>query len=98
VTWQVTVRLGAPLRPHADGQAQLALSLTDGATVAALLDALAAAHPAVERRIRDETGLLRQHVNVFVDAEPVARRTGVEAPLRDGAQVLVLPAVSGGAG
>lgn len=93
----VTVRLGGPLRPHAGGCSQLHVTVPDGASVGGLLDALAADHPAVARRIRDETGLLRQHVNVFVDREPVPRRTGVEVALHDGAEVLVLPAVSGGA-
>jgi molybdopterin synthase sulfur carrier subunit len=94
---EVTLRLGAPLRPHAGGHAQLAYTVPDDADVGRLLDALAADHPAAARRIRDETGLLRQHVNVFVDREPVPRRTGTEVVLHDAAEVLILPAVSGGA-
>ncbi len=94
---QVTVRLGAALRTYADGDAELDVDLPDDADVGDVLDVLAARYPAVERRIRDEMGLLRPHVNVFVDGDPVARRTGVTAALHDDADVLILPAVSGGA-
>ncbi len=62
------------------------------ATVADVLDGLAAAHPGVGRRIRDEAGALRRHVNVFVGSEKAAAATAVP----EGAEVTVLPAVSGG--
>lgn len=94
---QVTLRLGAPLRVHADGASELSIELGEPSTIADLLDVLAVRHPAVERRVRDEAGLLRPHVNVFVDGEPVPRRTGAAVGLPPTAEVLILPAVSGGA-
>jgi sulfur-carrier protein len=47
-------------------------------------------------RMRDETGALRRHVNVFVDGEDVRRGAGLDTPVDGGAVVHVLPAVSGG--
>ncbi len=66
------------------------------ATVAGVLDALATAHPVLERRIRDEAGALRRFVNVYVDGDDVRFAAGVDTPVRDGAVVEVLPSVAGG--
>ncbi len=91
---RVVVRLAAALRTHAGGAADLDLDLPPPVTVGAVIDALAAAHPAVGRRIRDESGTLRRHVNVFVGSDNV--RDLAETVVPEGAEVTVLPAVSGG--
>lgn len=93
---EVNVRLHGTLGAQAGGRRNLEVRLADGATVGQLLDVLAERFPGLERRIRDETGSLRRHVNVFVDGEQVRSLGGVDHRLADGAQLLVLPAVSGG--
>ena len=65
-------------------------------TVGAVLTSLAQAHPAVGRRVQDEAGALRRHVTVFVGADNARDLDGVDSPVPDGAEVSVLPAVSGG--
>ena len=67
-----------------------------GDTLADLLDALAAQHPMLCRRIRDETGQVRRFVNVYVDGDDVRYQGGLGTPVRDGAEVQVLPSVAGG--
>jgi molybdopterin converting factor small subunit len=67
-----------------------------GDTLADLLDALAAEHPMLARRIRDETGRVRRFVNVYVDGDDVRFEGGLQARVRDGAEVQVLPSVAGG--
>ena len=67
-----------------------------GGTLADVLDALAAEHPVLCRRIRDETGRVRRFVNVYVDGEDVRFTGGLDAPVADGAEVQVLPSVAGG--
>ena len=67
-----------------------------GDTLADLLDALAAEHPMLARRIRDETGQVRRFVNVYVDGDDVRFEGGLQATVRDGAEVQVLPSVAGG--
>jgi sulfur-carrier protein len=67
-----------------------------GDTLADLLDALAAQHPMLGRRIRDETGQVRRFVNVYVDGDDVRFEGGLTATVRDGAEVQVLPSVAGG--
>ena len=67
-----------------------------GPTLADLLDALAAEHPLLVRRIRDETGQVRRFVNVYVDGDDERFQGGLATKERDGAEVHVLPSVAGG--
>jgi molybdopterin synthase sulfur carrier subunit len=67
-----------------------------GRTLGDLLDVLAARHPLLGRRIRDETGSLRRFVNVYVDGEDVRYEGTLAAVVKDGAVVQVLPSVAGG--
>jgi molybdopterin converting factor small subunit len=96
----VEVRLRVPpaLRPLCDGRPSPVFDLGERAqaTVADLLDAVAAAHPALERRVRDEQGVLRPHVNLFVGDSDVRSLGGTGAALRHGAEVSILAAISGG--
>jgi molybdopterin synthase sulfur carrier subunit len=64
----------------------------EGATVAELLRALEREHPAVGGWILDERGLIRRHVNVFVNGERGGETTAVGPDDR----IEVLPAISGG--
>ena len=67
-----------------------------GGTLADLLDTLAAVHPGLARRIRDEAGAVRRFVNVYVDGDDVRYAGGLGTPVPDGAVVQVLPSVAGG--
>ncbi|MDK3258885.1 ubiquitin-like small modifier protein 1 [Blastococcus capsensis] len=66
------------------------------ATLAALLDEVAARYPVLDRRIRDEAGALRRFVNVYVDGEDVRWQGGLATAVPNGAVVQVLPSVAGG--
>jgi len=52
--------------------------------------------PGARDRVLTERGDVRTHVNVFVDGENIRHHGGLEAPVRDGAEIIILPAVSGG--
>jgi len=78
-----------PLKKLADGRSDHEL---DGATVAELLRALERAHPAVGGWILDERGLIRRHINVFVNGE----RGREESAVGPDDRIEVLPAISGG--
>lgn len=85
----VVVRVRGPLRTLAGGCGEHAL---EGATVADLLRALELRYPDVRGWILDERGLIRRHINVFVNGE---RGDGATA-VRPGDRVEVLPAITGG--
>jgi molybdopterin synthase sulfur carrier subunit len=93
---KVVVRLAAALRTHAGGAGRLELNLPAPVTVGDVLDAVALAQPAVGRRLRDERGALRRHVNVFVGSENARDLTEADTPVPEGVEVSLLPAVSGG--
>jgi len=82
------VRLRGPLKTLAGG----ADHPVDGATVGDLLRELERAHPALAGWILDERGLIRRHINVFVNGESGREDTAVG----DGDRIDVLPAISGG--
>jgi sulfur-carrier protein len=83
------VRLRGPLKRLASDRAEHAI---DGATVAELLRELERTQPATGGWILDERGLIRRHINVFVNGERGDEETAVAADDR----VDVLPAISGG--
>jgi molybdopterin converting factor small subunit len=92
----VAVRLASGPRAHAGGTAVVEVDVASSATVGDVLDALAAAHPAIGRRVRDEAGAIRPHVNVFVGADNFRDLDDVATVVPDGVEVAVLAAVSGG--
>ena len=91
----VQVLLPGVLAALTGGEKHLAVDPT-GDTLGDLLDALAAEHPLLGRRIRDETGQVRRFVNVYVDGDDVRFEGGLATKVRDGAEVQVLPSVAGG--
>jgi len=92
----VKVRVPAALRELCGGNGVLLLEVHDAATVDDVLDALGGVHPALERRVRDEQGTLRVHVNVFIGQDNIRSLEGASTRLRNGDELYVLPAVSGG--
>lgn len=90
------IRLAAGLRMHAGGVNRLEVEVTSPATLRQVLEALAADHPAIGRRVRDETGAVRAHVNLFVGSDSARDLAGLDTPVPEGAEVSVLAAVSGG--
>jgi molybdopterin converting factor small subunit len=63
-----------------------------GNTVVELLKRLECEHPEITGWILDERGLIRRHINVFVNGDRGAEDTAVQA----GDRVEVLPAITGG--
>lgn len=89
----VTVHVPGPLREYCAGAAKVTVSAR---TVRAALAELERRYPELRRSIRDETGEVRRHVNVFVNSANVRDREGLDTPLSPGDVVTILPAVSGG--
>jgi molybdopterin converting factor small subunit len=93
------VSLGAPvvdvtlppalLRLFPEAEPRLALP---AACVRDVIDALEARWPGMRDRLVDSTPRIRKHMNVFVDG----RRSALDTPLRAGARVFIITAVSGG--
>ncbi|MET8797440.1 MoaD/ThiS family protein [Nocardia sp. NPDC004568] len=87
------VRLPSALRTYVGGDKELAI---DGATLRTVLDVLRERSPALERRLRDESGELRRYVNFYVDGDECRTLRGLDTPLRAGTEVMIIPSVAGG--
>jgi molybdopterin converting factor small subunit len=88
----VEVRIPTILRTYTGGAKAVEAS---GGSLSALIDDLEASHPGIKARLIED-GDLRRFVNVYVNDEDVRFLGGLEAPVSDGDQVVVLPAVAGG--
>ena len=82
------VRLRGQLEKLA-GSAELTVQ---GGSVNELLQALEGEHSGLEGWILDERGVLRRHINVFVNGEPAEPDTAVA----EQDKIEILPAISGG--
>ena len=87
----ICIRLPQPLRVYADGEATV--SVDGAATLGKAFTELESRWPAIARRITDEQGCVRRHLMVFVGEERVY---DLDAVVPDGAEVSIIPAVSGG--
>jgi sulfur-carrier protein len=81
--------LTGSVREHAGGLGAIEVG---GATVAAAIQSLEAAYPALKGWIVDERGALRRHVKLFVRGEAVA----LDAPVAPGEDLHIVAAISGG--
>lgn len=52
--------------------------------------------PGARDRVMNERGEVRTHINVFVDGGNIRHHGGLGAPVREGSEIIILPAVSGG--
>ncbi len=91
----VRVVLPSVLQPLAAGTGVLELDPAP-ATVGGVMRAIRARWPGVYDRVITETNEVRPHVNLFVGQEIVRKHQGLDAPVADGSEVYILPAVSGG--
>ena len=88
------VRVPPVLRAEAGGAREVEAS---GSTLREVLDDLAVRLPALGQRVY-ESGEIQPFVNVYVDGEDVRTRDGLDTPVREGAIVILLPAMAGGSG
>jgi sulfur-carrier protein len=84
-----------PLRELAGNRATVHV-LGTAATVAEALALLWAECPALRDRVITELGEIRPHINLFVDGEDIRHKEGLGTAVHDGAEIVILPAVSGG--
>jgi molybdopterin converting factor small subunit len=90
---EVRVLLYGAWRSFAGGAKEVQL---DAATMHDALEGLAALHPSLRERLRDEHGKLRAHLALFVNDEDARLLGWEDATLRDGDVVHIIPALSGG--
>ncbi len=90
----VVVRIPTVLRPAMGGQTTVSAT---GETVGDVLGSLTATFPAVSNQLLDDDGVLHRFLNVYLNDDDVRYIGGLGAPVADGDEVTLLPAVAGGA-
>ncbi len=91
----IEVKIPTILRTYTAGEKSVTAS---GASLSALIDDLEANHSSSKDRLIDAAngGYLRRFVNVYINDEDVRFIGGLDAELKDGDAVVILPAVAGG--
>ena len=89
------VRIPGPLRTLSQGDSTVELKASD---LRQAIEELDSRYPGFKDRLLDPSGNLRQFVNVYLNDEDVRFLGGLDAPVKDGDTVTVLPAVAGGQG
>ncbi len=88
-----TVRIPPTLRAEVGGERQVPAT---GATVREVIEDLTSRFPGLEKQLVED-GDIAPYVNVYVEGEDVRTLDGIETPVREGATVILLPAMAGGA-
>jgi molybdopterin converting factor small subunit len=93
---QVVLNIPGPLREFAENRSSVRVEVKEGADLRAALQALFAVCPGLRDRVLTESGETRRHVNIFVANEDIRYSGGLAMPIRDGAEISIVPAISGG--
>ena len=89
----IKVRIPPTLRTEVGGAREVEAS---GSTLGEVLDNLADRFPALGRQVLENGSELAPFVNVYVNNEDARTLQGLETPVREGATVILLPAMAGG--
>jgi len=89
----IRVQIPAPLRSLTGGAETVDV---EASSIGGLIDALEASHKGVKGRLCDDAGKLRSYVRVFVNDEDARFLGDLQAPLKAGDTVSIVPAIAGG--
>ncbi len=89
----VNVYIPTPFRRATNNQAQVSVDADD---VGALLDGLETRFSGLRGLMRDDTGAVHRHVNIYVNSEAIESLRGLDTVLKDGDEVSIIPALAGG--
>lgn len=88
-----TLRVPALLKYYIDNQTEVRL---EGQTVTEVLDNLSEKFPKIHSHIFDNSGQVRRHINLFVNADNIRDLNGLDTPVGEDDIVKILPSVTGG--
>jgi len=89
----ITLHIPTVLARLSDGQRKIT---AQGTTVGEAVADVSARFPALGPRLVDEAGSPYAFVTYYLNDEDIRFRGGFDAPVRDGDEVIVVPAVAGG--
>ena len=92
----IIFHIPGPLRVYTDGLSRVEIERVHG-TLREVLQVLWSRYPGLRDRLANEQGEVREHINVFVGNEDVRYLEGLATAIPNGAEISIVPAISGGA-
>ena len=89
----VTIEIPTAFRRFTNGTPRVDCTAT---TIAEALADLTTRFPDLSRHVRDETGQIRQFLNVYLNEEDIRFLGGESCSIKDGDRVLLVPSIAGG--
>ncbi|MSQ41241.1 MAG: MoaD/ThiS family protein [Dehalococcoidia bacterium] len=90
----VHVRIPTPLRRVTNGVDKVEV---EAKNLQDCISSLEAKFPGMRERLLDESGALREFVNIYLNGEDVRFLQGLSTATKSGDEVSIVPAVAGGA-
>ncbi len=87
------VIIPTPLRRFTSGAELVEL---EPGTVREILDRLETRYPGFRASVCDESGSLKRFINIYVDGEDIRFLDNLGTPTKDGSEIAIVPAISGG--
>ena len=87
------VVIPTPLRKFTSGSE---LVEVEARTVQEVLDTLDSKYPGFRASVCDESGSLKRFINIYINGEDVRFLENLSTRVNDGAEVAIVPAISGG--
>jgi adenylyltransferase/sulfurtransferase len=91
---QVTIIIPTALRAFTDRKSEIQV---EGTNVREAIAALAKTYPDIKQHLyQDNTDELRSFINIFYEDSNIKKLKGLDTPLKDGAEIMLVPAIAGG--
>jgi molybdopterin converting factor small subunit len=89
----VTIEIPTAFRRFTEGAPKVDCTAT---TIAEALNTLTTRFPELSRHVRDDSGQIRQFLNVYLNEEDIRFLGGESCTLKEGDRVLLVPSIAGG--
>jgi len=91
----ITVRIPPPLRRYTAGAENVQFSVNN---LVELFDGLEKVYPGIKQVLCSSDGTPLRFINIYVNDEDIRFLGGARYTFKDGDEVLLIPAIAGGAG
>ena len=89
----VTIEIPTAFRRFTDGAPKIDCTASN---IAGVLNELTTRFPSIARHVRDDTGQIRQFLNVYLNEEDIRFLGGESCAVKDGDRILLVPSIAGG--
>jgi sulfur-carrier protein len=89
----ITIEIPTAFRRFTDGVPKIDCSAN---TIGGALHELTTRFPAMARHVRDDSGQIRQFLNVYLNDEDIRFLGGESCSVKEGDRVLLVPSIAGG--